>query len=108
MPSFGHLQPGEKQKVALCFYAQENVDREITALCHVDEGPTYKLKLRGEASVIQYSVHPTLVDFGRQVRLQDTQSYVGYFWHSYCFSDWGRHHVGSAARTPRNLILMQC
>lgn len=77
LPSFGHLQPGEKQKLALCFYAQENVDREIIALCHVEEGPTYKLKLRGEASVINYSVHPTLVDFDKQVCLQGRHSCLG-------------------------------
>lgn len=72
LPSFGHLQPGEKQKVALCFYAQENVIREITALCHVEEGPTYELNLTGEASVINYSLDPTCVDFGRQVCIQDS------------------------------------
>lgn len=81
LPSFGHLQPGEKQKVALCFYAQENVTREITALCHVEEGPAYELNLIAEASVINYSLDPTCVDFGRQVctRDSDMQATIGFF-----------------------------
>lgn len=70
LPNYGHLQPGDKQQVTLCFYGQENVSREVVAQCHVDEGPTYQVKLRGEASVISYSLDSTHVDFGLQVCIQ--------------------------------------
>nr|XP_046249402.1 hydrocephalus-inducing protein homolog [Scatophagus argus] len=67
LPSYGHLQPGDNQQVTFCFYGQENVSREVMALCHVEEGPTYKVKLRGEASVISYSLDSSHVDFGLQL-----------------------------------------
>ncbi|KAM9351917.1 LOW QUALITY PROTEIN: hydrocephalus-inducing protein homolog [Symphorus nematophorus] len=63
-PNYGHLQPGDRQEVTLCFYGHQNVCGEVLAQCHVKEGPTYKIKLRGEASVISYSLDSTHVDFG--------------------------------------------
>lgn len=68
-PLHGHLQPGDQQLVTFSFYGQHNVSREVVALCHVEEGPTYEVKLRGEVSVISYSLDPTHVDFGVQVRM---------------------------------------
>lgn len=67
LPNYGQLQPGDKQQVTFCFYAQENVSREVMAHCHVEEGPTYEVHLTGEASVISYSLSSSQVDFGLQV-----------------------------------------
>ncbi|XP_027128846.1 hydrocephalus-inducing protein homolog isoform X3 [Larimichthys crocea] len=67
LPHHGHLPPGEKQQVTLCFFGHENVSREAVAQCRVEEGPTYNIKLRGEASVISYSLDSTHVDFGLQL-----------------------------------------
>ncbi|KAM9351908.1 hydrocephalus-inducing protein homolog [Symphorus nematophorus] len=64
LPNYGHLQPGDRQEVTLCFYGHQNVCGEVVAQCCVEEGPTYKIKLRGEASVISYSLDSTHVDFG--------------------------------------------
>ncbi|XP_028440234.1 hydrocephalus-inducing protein homolog [Perca flavescens] len=66
-PIYGELQPGEQQQVFLYFYGQENVSREVVAQCHVVEGPTYEIKLRGETSVTSYSLDSTYIDFGLQL-----------------------------------------
>ncbi|XP_071313817.1 hydrocephalus-inducing protein homolog isoform X2 [Trachinotus anak] len=67
LPMYGQLQPGEQQLVTFSFYGHEQISREVVAQCHVEEGPTYEIKLRGEASVISYSLDFTHVDFGLQL-----------------------------------------
>jgi len=42
---------------------------QVTALCHVEYGPTYKLALRGQASLAYYHFNAWQVDFGRVVSL---------------------------------------
>ncbi|XP_070763174.1 hydrocephalus-inducing protein homolog [Enoplosus armatus] len=64
LPIYGHLKPGDKQLVTFSFYGHTNVSREVVAQCHVEEGPTYEIKLRGEASEVSYSLDSTHVDFG--------------------------------------------
>ncbi|KAA8590533.1 hypothetical protein FQN60_014467, partial [Etheostoma spectabile] len=66
VPIYGDLRPGEQQQVILSFYGHENVSREAVAQCHVEEGPMYEIKLRGEASVTSYSLDSTHIDFGLQ------------------------------------------
>lgn len=70
LPMYGHLQPGAKQQVTFSFYGHENISREVVAQCHVDEGPTYEVRLRGEASTISYNLDSTFLNFGLQVRIQ--------------------------------------
>ncbi|KAI9537989.1 hypothetical protein NQZ68_019330, partial [Dissostichus eleginoides] len=67
LPIYGHLQPGEQQQVVFSFYGHENVSRDVVARCHVEDGPTYEVNLRGEASVISYSLDSTHIDFGLQL-----------------------------------------
>ncbi|XP_029289106.1 hydrocephalus-inducing protein homolog [Cottoperca gobio] len=67
LPIHGHLQPGDQQQVIFSFYGHENISREVVAQCHVEEGPTYEVKLRGDASVISYSLDSTHIDFGVQL-----------------------------------------
>ncbi|XP_041651130.1 hydrocephalus-inducing protein homolog [Cheilinus undulatus] len=64
IPVYGNLQPGDEQPVTFSFYGLKNVSRELTARCRVEEGPTYEITLRGEASVISYSLDSSHVDFG--------------------------------------------
>lgn len=48
----------------MSFYAQENSRTEVVAQCHVQGGPTYRVKLLGEATVISYALDSPHVDFG--------------------------------------------
>uniref|UniRef100_A0A672JE40 Uncharacterized protein n=1 Tax=Salarias fasciatus TaxID=181472 RepID=A0A672JE40_SALFA len=64
LPMYGDLQPGERQQVTFSFYGHENISKDMVAQCRVDDGPTYELKLRGEASEISYRLQPTRLDFG--------------------------------------------
>ncbi|XP_026166304.1 hydrocephalus-inducing protein-like isoform X3 [Mastacembelus armatus] len=67
LPMYGHLQPGDQQPVTFSFYGHENISREVVAQCHVEGGPTYEIKLKGEASVISYSINSTHINFGLQL-----------------------------------------
>lgn len=64
---YGHLKPEDQQVVTFFFYGHEDISREVVAQCHVEDGPTYKVKLRGEASAINYGLNSTHIDFGLQV-----------------------------------------
>ncbi|KAM9854716.1 hydrocephalus-inducing protein homolog [Aulostomus maculatus] len=66
LPSSGYLQPGEQQVVSIYFYGHDFVSREVIAQCHVEEGPTYEVLLKGEASNISYGLDSSIVDFGLQ------------------------------------------
>ncbi|XP_031731518.1 hydrocephalus-inducing protein homolog isoform X1 [Anarrhichthys ocellatus] len=66
-PIYGRLRPGEQQQVIFTFFGHENISREVVAQCRVEEGPTYEITLRGEASVISYSLDSTHIDFGLQL-----------------------------------------
>ncbi|KAM9376112.1 hydrocephalus-inducing protein-like [Pholidichthys leucotaenia] len=71
LPIHGDLQPGKKQQVRFSFFSPRNVSKEIIAQCHVEDGPTYELRVRGEASeissVISYHIDDTHLDFGKQL-----------------------------------------
>lgn len=49
---------------------------QVTALCHVEFGPTYKLVLRGQASVALYDFSARQVDFGRVVSLSSSVCFL--------------------------------
>ncbi|XP_054633597.1 hydrocephalus-inducing protein homolog [Dunckerocampus dactyliophorus] len=66
LPMYGHLQPGEQQLVTFIFHGQDFVRREVIAQCQVEHGPTYDIRLRGEASEISFSLDSNTVDFGLQ------------------------------------------
>ncbi|XP_059190373.1 hydrocephalus-inducing protein homolog [Centropristis striata] len=76
LPIYGHLQPGDQQQVIFSFYGHENVSREVIAQCHVEEGPTYEITLRGEASVISYSLDSDHIDFGVQLFDHEGEAWV--------------------------------
>ncbi|KAM7396206.1 hypothetical protein PAMP_019263 [Pampus punctatissimus] len=67
LPIYGQLQPGDQQLVTFYFYGHDFVNREAVALCQVEEGPTYEIKLRGKASEVSYSLDSTIVHFGPQL-----------------------------------------
>ncbi|XP_053175951.1 hydrocephalus-inducing protein homolog [Scomber japonicus] len=67
LPIYGQLQPGDQQLVTFYFYGHDYVSREVVAQCQVEEGPTYEIKVRGEASEVNYSLDSAIVDFGPQL-----------------------------------------
>lgn len=60
LPMHGYLEPGEQQIVTVSFYGHEHIIRQVIAQCHVEEGPTYEIILKGEASVIKYSLNSAM------------------------------------------------
>ena len=69
LPIYGLLQPGKSQLVTFSFYGHAHVRAEVMALCEVEEGPTYDITLKGEASLVAYSLDTRHLDFGLQVGL---------------------------------------
>ncbi|KAM3664992.1 hydrocephalus-inducing protein homolog [Ammospiza maritima maritima] len=67
LPLSGVLQPGESQQVSFTFCSHFNTISYVTALCHVEGGPTYEVMLTGEASCISYSVSPRETYCGSQL-----------------------------------------
>ncbi|KAG7333195.1 hypothetical protein KOW79_003330 [Hemibagrus wyckioides] len=67
MPIYGVLQPGEIQQVTFSFFGHADISAEVLAVCVVEEGPTYELALKGEASLITYTLDTNEVNFGPQL-----------------------------------------
>ncbi|XP_056908191.1 hydrocephalus-inducing protein homolog isoform X4 [Takifugu flavidus] len=76
VPYCGHLQPGKGQQVTVSFYAQENTRKDVLARCHIEGGPTYGIRLVGEATVISYSLDSPHVDFGLQLFNKEAEAEV--------------------------------
>ncbi|XP_062355738.1 hydrocephalus-inducing protein homolog [Cinclus cinclus] len=67
LPQSGVLQPGERQKVSFSFFGHLNTIASVTALCHVEGGPTYEVELTGEASCISYALSLQEINCGFQI-----------------------------------------
>ncbi|XP_058702204.1 hydrocephalus-inducing protein-like [Poecile atricapillus] len=67
LPLSGVLQPGERQQVSFTFTGHLNTMAHVTALCHVEGGPTYEVKLSGEASRVSYSLSAREINCGSQM-----------------------------------------
>ena len=64
LPIRSVLKPGESEDVEFVFYGHANHKYKATALCEVEGGPEYEVKLDGEASSIQYKFDKTSIDIG--------------------------------------------
>ncbi|XP_068025928.1 hydrocephalus-inducing protein homolog [Melanerpes formicivorus] len=67
LPLHGLLQPGQSQQVTFSFFGHPNTVACARALCRVQGGPSYELRLRGEASLISYLLDTTELDVGLQL-----------------------------------------
>ncbi|XP_062355744.1 hydrocephalus-inducing protein homolog [Cinclus cinclus] len=67
LPQSGVLQPGERQKVSFKFFGHFNTIASVTALCHVEGGPTYEVELTGAASCISYALSLQEINCGFQI-----------------------------------------
>ncbi|KAG7468631.1 hypothetical protein MATL_G00145140 [Megalops atlanticus] len=67
LPLHGVLQPGESQQVTFTFYGHADMSSQVLALCQVEDGPTYEIPLRGEASLLTYTLDRTEIDLGLQL-----------------------------------------
>ncbi|KAM8982871.1 hydrocephalus-inducing protein homolog isoform 2-T2 [Ara ararauna] len=76
LPLHGELQPGQSQRVAFTFFGHANTVTQVTALCRVEGGPSYKVALRGEASHISYLLDTSEIDCGLQVFNKVTEAAV--------------------------------
>ncbi|XP_074407193.1 hydrocephalus-inducing protein homolog isoform X2 [Zonotrichia albicollis] len=67
LPVSGVLQPGESQQVSFTFCGHLNTISDVTALCHVEGGPTYEVLVTGEISHLSYLVRPQEINCGLQM-----------------------------------------
>ena len=67
LPLHGVLQPGETQQVQFTFYGHAGIATEVLAACKVKGGPVYQLRLKGEASEVQYKFNTKKIDLGHVV-----------------------------------------
>ncbi|XP_068883105.1 hydrocephalus-inducing protein homolog isoform X4 [Aphelocoma coerulescens] len=66
-PLWGVLPPGQSELVTFSFFGHANIVARVTALCHVEGGPTYEVALAGAASVPSYQLDMEEIDWGLQV-----------------------------------------
>ena len=64
LPLHGELAPGASTGVHYSFYGHADITAEVIAACKVEGGPTYELKLSGEASRMQYKFDRKILDLG--------------------------------------------
>uniref|UniRef100_H2XZ27 Hydin adenylate kinase-like domain-containing protein n=1 Tax=Ciona intestinalis TaxID=7719 RepID=H2XZ27_CIOIN len=62
LPLYGTLEPGETQRVTFTYYGHADVSCNARAVCEVQGGPKYDVKLEGEASLIEYKFDRADVD----------------------------------------------
>ncbi|XP_066413813.1 hydrocephalus-inducing protein-like [Molothrus aeneus] len=67
LPMSGVLQPGESQQVSFTYSGHLNTISDVTALCHVEGGPTYEVLVTGEISHFSYLVRPQEINCGLQI-----------------------------------------
>ena len=67
LPLHGTLLPRESQQIQFTFYGYADIATECMAVCKVEGGPTYQIRLSGEASNVQYKFNCKHIDFGKQV-----------------------------------------
>ncbi|XP_040838338.1 hydrocephalus-inducing protein homolog isoform X1 [Ochotona curzoniae] len=67
LPLYGVLQPHSSHQISFTFYGHCDIVAQAKALCKVEEGPTYEITLKGEASIINYSFDTTDINYGLQL-----------------------------------------
>uniref|UniRef100_A0A2K6KCF4 HYDIN axonemal central pair apparatus protein n=1 Tax=Rhinopithecus bieti TaxID=61621 RepID=A0A2K6KCF4_RHIBE len=67
LPLFGVLQPHSSHQMSFTFYGHANIIAQAKALCEVEEGPTYEITLKGEASLVNYSFDTKDIHYGLQL-----------------------------------------
>jgi len=66
LPLSGKLDPAEVEEVEFIYNAQGGNLFRATALCHVEGGPNYEVKLEGDSSLIGGKISEKELDFGLQ------------------------------------------
>ncbi|KAJ7536387.1 hypothetical protein O6H91_12G067600 [Diphasiastrum complanatum] len=66
LPTRGCLLPGEEEIVEFSFCAYPEYEGSALALCEVEEGPQYKVELKGVSGLARYHLNPKLLDFNTQ------------------------------------------
>lgn len=66
LPLNGTLAPGQTETVEFCFFAHPGAKLDAYAMCEVSGGPSYEIRMTGEASTVKYSLDQTVIDIGSQ------------------------------------------
>ncbi|CAK0791290.1 unnamed protein product [Prorocentrum cordatum] len=64
LPIFGKIDPGESQVVTFTYYGVRDRAFRASAVCAVDGGPEYEVKLSGSAAPCKYGLDAHELDFG--------------------------------------------
>ncbi|XP_057292027.1 hydrocephalus-inducing protein-like [Hydractinia symbiolongicarpus] len=67
LPLYGCLKPTESQQFQFSFYGHPHILAEATAVCNVQDGPEYKIHLKGQASLVQYKISQRKIDLDKQL-----------------------------------------
>ena len=64
LPIRSSLLPGQSEEIEFVFFGHANHRYKAIAVCEVQGGPEYEIKLEGEASSIQYKFDRLMLEYG--------------------------------------------
>ena len=67
LPLYGSLKPGDTEQVTMTFFGHADIGSKARAICEVEGGPTYEITLKGEASLVDFRLDCSDIDYGKQV-----------------------------------------
>ena len=79
LPLYGTVRPGESQQFLFSFFGHADLAREAIVQCDVTGGPSYELKLRGEAALVCYEFDRTTIECGKLIYDQETSQSLSLF-----------------------------
>ncbi|CAK0825377.1 unnamed protein product [Prorocentrum cordatum] len=88
LPIMGTLEPGASQTTTFTYFGLGDRKFSATALCQAEGGPEYEVRLRGQASRLEFKLDKTDLDFGelpysqvseKEVYLSNTGKVAYYF-----------------------------
>ena len=66
LPLSGRLEPNAVEEIEFVYNALGGQNFRATALCHVEGGPNYEMKLEGDSSLINGRISEKELDYGEQ------------------------------------------
>ena len=65
LPLSGKLDPDQFEEVEFIYNAQGGILYRATAICHIQGGPNYEVKLEGDSSLISGKISEKQLDYGQ-------------------------------------------
>lgn len=76
IPVFGTIHPGQSQVVGFQYNAESGIRKECRAVCKVNGGPHYYVRMFAAAARVKFELESKVVDFGLLVSPAHQQQHM--------------------------------